>query len=89
MNATWYYQGMVLDKYFVTWAVWCSKQVVAMLSTVEVSKLYSELVNECLEQLANLLQDQSYAARRRGATIIPLLYGKWSDVQVILTTRVT
>lgn len=54
-----------------------------MLSTVEVSKLQPELLDECLEQLANLLQDQSYAARQRSATIIPLLYGKWSDVQVI------
>ena len=57
-----------------------------MLSTVEVSKMQPELLDECLEQLANLIQDQSYAARRCGATIIPLLYGKWSDVQVIPNT---
>lgn len=63
--------------------LWCAAQVVAMLSTVEVSKLQPELLDECLEHLANLLQDQSYAARRHGATIIPLLYGKWSDVQVV------
>ncbi|BDA48015.1 Serine-protein kinase ATM [Coccomyxa sp. Obi] len=60
-----------------------AEAVVTMLGTVEVSKLQPELLDECLEHLATLLQDQSYAARRRGASIIPLLFGKWSDVQAM------
>lgn len=59
-------------------------QVVALLGTVEASKLQPELLDECLEKLADLLQDPCYDARRHGTTIIPTLYGKWSDEQVFL-----
>ena len=61
----------------------CLAQVVALLSTVEASKLQPELLDECLEHLTDLLQDPCYEARRHGATLIPSLYGNWSDVQVL------
>ncbi len=61
----------------------CLAQVVALLSTVEASKLQPELLDECLEHLTDLLQDPCYEARRHGARLIPSLYGNWSDVQVL------
>lgn len=54
----------------------------------EVTKLSPELLDDCLAQLANLLQDHCYAARRHAATMIPLLYSEWSDAQVLRLAHV-
>lgn len=52
---------------------------------MDIKKVDSEVLDGWLEQMANLLKDDCYVARRQAAIMIPLLYSKWTEPQVQLS----
>ena len=57
-------------------------QIVAMMTSVDVASLADRedgLLDDCLANLADSVQDPCYAARRHAALTVPALYAKLPD----------